>query len=226
VGRNFDVRLSLPLGREVIGVVRDVRMSTVRADPRPTVYLFTQQQSVGEVFDVLIRTSGAESAVLGDMRRIVQSISPSAAIYRVESMRQTVDATISRERVTAQLLAVFAGAALLLVAVGVYGLYAGEVARRRREIGVRMALGATNSSVVRSLLVRAFARTAAGVVVGSIAGFGASRVLEGILYGVRATDPVSYAGAITVVVLVALSATVVPARHASRVDPSVALRAD
>ena len=226
VGRNFDVRLSLPLGREVIGVVRDVRMSTVRADPRPTVYLFAQQQSVGEEFDVLIRTSGAESAVLGDVRRVVQSISPSAAIYRVESMRQSVDATISRERVTAQLLVVFAGAALLLVAVGVYGLYAGEVARRRREIGVRMALGATNIAVVRSLVTRAFVRTAAGAMVGSVAGFGASRVLGSVLYDVRATDPVSYAGAITVVVLVALSATLVPARHASRVDPSVALRAD
>jgi predicted permease len=226
VGRAFDLRLGEPLRREIIGVVRDVRMSTVRDDPRPTVYLFTEAASAGEEYDVLVRTSGPEASVIADVRRAVASVAPGTPIFRVESMRQSVDATIARERVTAQLLVVFAGAALLLVAVGVYGLYAGEVTRRRREIGVRMALGATSASVVRSLVTRAFARTAVGVVVGSFVGFLGSRVLESVLYGVRATDPISYAGAIGVVVMVALGATLLPARQAAQVDPTVALRAE
>jgi predicted permease len=226
VGRSFDLRLGPPLGREIIGVVRDVRMSNVREEARPTVYLFTEQQSSGEDYDILLRTTRPQASVLADVRRIAQSVAPSRPIYRVESMQQTVNVNIARERVTAQLLVVFAAAALLLVAVGVYGLYAGEVTRRRREIGVRMALGATSSSVVGSFVARAMARTVAGVVIGGVVGFAASRVLESVLYGIQASDPLSYAGASMVVLVVALGATLLPARQASRVDPGSALRSE
>ena len=226
VGRKFDLRLNGNPTPEIIGVVRDVRLQGPRSEPRPTVYLYTGQQTAGEEFDVLVRTAGSESAVIPGVRQVAQSVAASAAIFRVASMRQTVGATIARERATAQLLVFFSVAALLLVAVGVYGLYAGEVTRRRREIGVRMALGATSQMVVRSVLGRALTRTAVGIVVGAAASFEASRVLASVLYGISPTDPISYAVAALVVVGVAFAATLLPALQASGVDPSVAIRSE
>jgi putative ABC transport system permease protein len=139
-------------------------------------------------------------------------------------MRRTLDDTIARERATARLLLLFAFSALLLVAVGVYGLYAGEVTRRRREIGIRIALGATGGSVVGPLLARALSRAGAGVIAGAAIGYELSRVLASGLYGVTKADPVSYLAAGAAVLAVALGATLVPALQATRVQPSVALR--
>ena len=160
------------------------------------------------------------------VNEVIRSLSPSTPIFRVERMEETVGAAIARERVTAQLLVFFAAAALLLVAVGVYGLYAGEVTRRRQEIGVRLALGETSGGVVRSMVTRALARTAGGVVIGVGLGLAASRVLQGVLFGIPATDAPSLAGAGVLVVLVSLGATLIPALQAARVDPAQALRGE
>ena len=226
VGRSFDLRVNNNPSPEIIGVVRDVRLTSPRDDARPTVYVFTEQMSAGEEYDVLVRTSVDESAVLPQIREAVHGVSAATPIFRVESMQHTVDQTIARERVTAQLLLFFAMAALLLVAVGVYGLFAGEVSRRRREIGVRMALGETATGVVRSMLARALLRTTAGVVAGGLIAFLASRLLQAVLFGIAPTDPVSYIAAAVVVIATALGATLVPALQASAVAPSEALRAE
>lgn len=204
VGRGFDLRIGENPAAEVIGVVRDVRITSPRDPPRATAYVYTEQENEGE-YDVLVRTAGPEATMIPAVREVAQSVARGTPIFRVESMQQTVDNTIARERATAQLLLFFAGSALVLVAVGVYGLYAGEVTRRRREIGIRIALGATRGSVVRSLLGRALSRAGLGVAVGGIAGYELSRVLGNVLYGVRATDPVSYAAAACAVLAVALT---------------------
>jgi putative ABC transport system permease protein len=226
VGRSFDLRLNGSPSPEIIGVVRDVRLWNPRVEARPTVYIFTEQQSVGEEYDVLVRTSTDEAALLPQIRAAVRAVSPASPIFRVESMRQTVDETIARERVTAQLLVLFAAAALLLVAVGVYGLYAGEVTARRREIGVRMALGETSRGVVQSLLAGTLVRAGAGVGAGAAMGFLASRLLQTTLYGIARTDPLSYVLAVAIVILTALGATFLPALQASTVAPSEALRGE
>ena len=226
VGRAYDLRIGENPAAEVIGVVRDVRMASPRDEPRPTVYVFTEQQNAGEEYDVLVRTAGPEATVVPAVREIARSVAAGTPIFRVESMRHTVDETMARERATAQLLLFFAGSALVLVAVGVYGLYAGEVTRRRREIGIRIALGATGGSVMWSLVSRALRRAVTGAVAGAIAGYELSRVLASVLYGVSATDPVSYAAAAFAVLVVALGATLIPAMQASRVEPSLALRAE
>lgn len=226
LGRTFDVRVNGTLRPEIVGVVRDVRLTNLRMDPRPTVYFFTEQQTAGEEYDVLVRTQGDELAILPGIRNALKSVAADVPLFRVESMRRTADQTIARERVTAQLLVFFATAALLLVAVGVYGLYAGDVARRRREIGVRMALGETPARVVASMLGQALARTALGLVVGGAAGVLMTRGLQSILYGVAPNDPATYAGAAAIVVAVAVGATLIPARKASAVQPSSALRAE
>ena len=226
VGRRFDLRAGGALTREIVGVVGDARLQSPRREPRPTVYVFTGQENDGDEFDVLLRVSRDETPVFAAARRIVQSLAPNVPLYRVESMSTTIGKAIARERATAQLLFFFALSALVLVAVGVYGLYAGEVSRRRREIGVRMALGATQRVVVQSLLTRAVVRAAIGAIVGGAGGILAARVLDSVLYGVRSTDVVSYGGAVVVVVLVAIGATLIPALQAARVAPSYALRAE
>lgn len=226
VGRAFDLRIGENPAAEVIGVVRDVRMVRPRDEPRPTVYVFSDQTNAGEEYDVLVRTSGPEAAVIPAVREIAQSVAAGTPIFRVESMSKTVGGTIARERATAQLLLFFAAAALVLVAVGVYGLYAGEVTRRQREIGIRIALGATSGSVVRALVARAVVRAALGVGAGAVAGYELSRVLASVLYGVQPSDPVSYAGAAAAVLVVALGATLGPALQATRVEPGLALRAE
>ena len=225
VGRAFDLRVGEHPAAEVIGVVRDVRITSPRDEPRATAYVYAEQLSDGE-FDVLVRTAGPEATVIPAVREVAQSVAPSTPIFHVESMQRTVDNTVARERATAQLLLFFAGSALVLVAVGVYGLYAGEVTRRRREIGIRIALGATSGGLVRALLGPALSRAGWGVVLGAMAGYELSRVLANVLYGVRATDPVSYAAAACAVLAVALGATLIPAWQASRVEPSIALRAE
>jgi putative ABC transport system permease protein len=225
VGRAFDVRMGENPAAEVIGVVRDMRITSPRDEPRATAYVSTEQTNEGQ-FDLLVRTVGPEAGVIPAVREVAQAVAPGTPIYRVESMQRTVDNTIARERATAQLLLFFAGSALVLVAVGVYGLYAGEVTRRRREIGIRIALGASNTSVVGALLGRALSRAAMGVIIGAVLGYELSRVLANVLYEVSATDPVSYAAAAAAVLAVALGATMIPAWQASRVAPSVALRAE
>ena len=226
VGRRFDLRVNGTPTPEIIGVVGDARLQSPRREPRPTVYLFTDQQDDGDQFDVLLRVKSDEASAFAAARRLVQTIAPGVPLYRVESMSTTIGKAIARERATAQLLFFFAVSALVLVAVGVYGLYAGEVSRRRREIGVRMALGATGRTVVQSLLSRALVRSAIGASLGGGAGILAARVLESVLYGVRSTDIVSFAASVVVVVLVAIGATLLPALQAARVAPSFALRAE
>jgi len=226
VGRRFDLRVNGTPTPEIIGVVGDARLQSPRREPRPTVYLFTNQQDDGNQFDVLLRVNGDETSAFAAARRLVQTIAPGVPLYRVESMSTTIGKAIARERATARLLFFFAVSALVLVAVGVYGLYAGEVSRRRREIGVRMALGATRRTVVQSLLSRALVRSAVGASLGGVAGILAARVLESVLYGVRSTDTVSFVASIVVVVVVAIGATLLPALQAARVAPSFALRAE
>jgi predicted permease len=224
LGRRFDLNVDGGLHPEIVGVVRDLHLFNPRSAPRPAVYLSTEQKSWGEEFDVLVRTTGDPSDILPQVRDVARSVAPAAPIYRVESMQKSSDDVVARERVTAQLLAFFGSAALLLVAVGVYGLYSGEVTGRRREIGVRMALGETAGAVVRSLLGRALLGAVVGVAAGLGIGVLLTRVLTSVLFGVAPTDTLTYAGAAAVVMLTALAATTVPARQASTVSPGEALR--
>ena len=226
VGRRFDLRLGGPTVREIIGVVADARLQSPRREPRPAVYISTEQEDDGREFDVVLRVSGDETPVFAAARRVVQRVAPGVPLFRVESMTTTIGKTIARERATAQLLFFFAASALVLVAVGVYGLYAGEVSRRRREIGVRMALGATRRDVVQSLLSRALLRSVIGASVGGVGGIFGARVLDSVLYGIRSTDAMSYGASVVVVVFVAIGATLLPALQAARVAPSYALRAE
>ena len=224
VGRKFDLNMYDNAAPEIIGVVRDVRLTSPRLEARPTVYL-SAAQFPSEVFDVVVH-SGLGVAVVPTIRPAVAAVAPGTPIYDSATLSSIIAESTARERVTAFLLAFFAVAALLLVAVGVYGLFAGEVARGRQEIGVRIALGERSTRLVGSMLARAMLRAGAGVLIGVAASVLATRAVRGMLFGVAPNDTVSHATAIGVVLVAAFLATLVPALQAARVDPVRALRAD
>jgi ABC-type antimicrobial peptide transport system permease subunit len=159
------------------------------------------------------------TAIEGEFRA-VDGLMP---VTREKLMEQVVADTIARDRFTMLLLSVFAGIALLLAAIGIYGLISYSVEQRRQEIGVRMALGAGRSEVLRLIFGQGMKLAAAGVVLGLALAFGLTRVLSSLLFGVQAVDPLTFAAVVIILLLIALSATWFPARRAAAVEPVEAL---
>jgi ABC-type antimicrobial peptide transport system permease subunit len=147
-------------------------------------------------------------------------------IVRLATMQELVAASEAQRRFTLVVFAAFAAAALVLATLGLYGVIAGGIARRMRELGVRSALGASPRKLVGMVLLRGMALTATGVAIGAVGAAGAGRALSALLFGVGAADPVTYAGVVVVIVAAAAAACWIPARRAASVDPSIALRAE
>jgi predicted permease len=217
--------------RLIVGVVDDVRQTTLDAPPAPAFYV-PQAQMPYPALTLVVRTRGTRDeaadplAVLPALRRELRMLGPEMALARVRTLDDVFASSLARQRFSLILLAAFAASALLLALVGLYGVIALSVGQRRRELGVRIALGARPGDVI-SLVLREGARVAAvGVAGGLVVAAGASRVMRGMLYGVSAVDPFVYAAAAGVVVVVALAASWLPARGATRIDPVLALRAD
>jgi len=173
--------------------------------------------------DVMVRTEGNAVSV-GELQSTIASIAPGVPMYRVSTMQQKISGTLERAHFDTFLLALFAGAALLLSSVGIYGVLSFTVAQRTRDIGIRMALGATRSHVMKNVLGYGARLAVIGVVIGVSGGLAGTRVLSSLLYGVRATDVATFATAAVVLLGVAMAASYVPARRATRVDPMRALR--
>jgi len=168
--------------------------------------------------------TGDNPALLDSIRRVSREMSSEQVVFGVQSMEQLIADSLSSQRFTMMLLAVFAALALLLASVGIYGVISYVVGQRTHEIGIRMALGASRAEILRMVL-RGSGRTALiGVSVGLIAALGLTRVMAHMLYGVSATDPLTFAAVSVVLMLVALLAASFPAHKATLVDPMVALR--
>jgi ABC-type antimicrobial peptide transport system permease subunit len=213
----------------IVGVVKDSRFPALREAARPIVYQTFLQASTGFGGMTLhVRMSDVNEATVRQIRAAVQAVQPEVPMFQMHSLAEEVDAALVRERLVATLSGVFGVVALVLICVGLYGLMAFNVARRTPEIGVRLALGATPSTIrglvagqaVRVLLIG----LAIGVPAAAIVGRLASRQLSPLLFGLTPADPVSFVAAAALLALVAFAASVVPAQRASRVDPIVALR--
>jgi len=210
--------------RRVVGVVGDVRHFGASSDATPQVYV-PYQQALASLMCFVVRTSLSNPLSLASgVQRVVWSVDKDQPLTHVLTMDQLVSESIAPQRVLTLLLAVFAGLALVLAAVGVYGVMTHSVVERTREIGIRMALGAGRQEVLWLVIARGMALTVAGVAVGAAGAWGLTRFLTTMLYGVRPTDPTTF-----VVVSVALTATAfvasyIPAYRATKVDPMVALR--
>jgi predicted permease len=176
---------------------------------------------------LVVKTSMPDALLLApQIRRAVQSVDPTVPVAHVASMESIMRSSISRFRFTSVLLGISAGVALVLAAVGLYGVVSYVVSRRTREIGIRIAIGARPSAVSRSVVRRSLTLVAGGIVVGLAAAFIATRAMRGLLFGVEPTDPITLLGASVVLALVAGLASWIPARRAAKVDPVEALRAD
>ena len=214
-----------PTTRTIVGVADDVRQASLDAAPAPTVYV-PETQMTYPGLTLVVRTEGDPGSVLPLVRRELRALDASIALSDVRTLEDVLSSSLARQRFSLTLLGAFGIAALLLAVVGLYGVIALSVGERRRELGVRIALGARRADVLRLVVGEGVRVAAAGVVVGLAGAAAVSRVMQGMLYGISATDAGVYAGAAVLVVLVALAATWVPARGATRVDPVVALRSD
>lgn len=213
----------------VIGVAADVRTGPPREDPSPHMYFSFEQIPDDQAFAsmALLATGAGDAATLGPaVRSAVASVDPSIPLISVRPLDAVLGDGTARERLATTVLGIAAGLALLLAALGLYGVLARAVTRRTAEIGVRMALGAAAGSVLRNVLGRGLALTAAGLVVGLALAALAGRALAALLYGVSARDAGTLAAVAAVLVLVAILASWVPARRATRIDPVAALRVE
>ena len=213
--------------REIVGVVGDVRYFSAGDEIRPVVYV-PQAQATWDTMVVLVRSrEGLDSgAVLPELRRAVAGVDPRLPLDDVQTMDEVFARSVAPRRFGALLLVGFAAIALVLALVGVYGVLAYEVGQRRREIGIRMALGSRRASVVGMVVREAAALVLAGVAVGLLAGLLLARLVAPLLYETPPRDPATFALAPAALALVALFAAWLPARRASRVDPMQALRTD
>ncbi|HVX40683.1 MAG TPA: ABC transporter permease [Gemmatimonadaceae bacterium] len=211
----------------VVGVVGDVRAYGLAADAPDAFYVASDQWSwVDNVQTLVVRTSGEAAALVPSIKRAIWSVDAGQPIQRVATMQSFVDASAGQRRFAMLAIEVFAAAALVLAAVGLYGVIAGSVAERIREIGIRTALGATPADIVRGVVGRGLALTAAGAAVGIAGAFVASRLLASMLYHTSRVDPLTDAAVVALLVAVALLAAWAPARRAAGVDPTIALRAE
>jgi predicted permease len=211
--------------REIVGVVGDSTYAELGEASLPVAYLPVGQNHESGM-TLYVRAIVPPASLIASLRREIQELEPNLPVSGVETMVQTIGTSLYAARMGAWLLAGFGGLALLLAAIGIYGVLSFSIARRTREMGVRLALGAATRQVFLSVLRNGMTLVGVGAVIGLIGGFVAARSLAGFLYGVPTSDPATFAGTATILIAVALVACIVPARRAMRINPITALRSD
>ena len=223
--------------QEVVGVARDGKYRTLGEDPRPFLYA-SHLQDYNSML-TLVATSpadgrvspphspqGDEYALLSQIREEIDSLASDVPIFDQKPMSEHLDVMLFPARMGATLLAAFGVLGLVLASVGLYGVVAYSVSRRTREVGIRMAIGARSQDVVRLVVKEGMALVSVGLIAGTGLALAGSHLLKSLLYGIGTSDPVTFAGVAVALVLVALSANLVPARQATKIDPVTALRYD
>jgi putative ABC transport system permease protein len=211
--------------RTVIGVVKDVRQNDFVAEPKMQMY-FTYRQLRSLMPNALIvRTAIDPLSLATAVRNAIWAVDKDQTVANIDSMEHVVAGAVARQRFSMLLLAIFAGVALVLAAVGIYGVMSYSVAQQTREIGIRMALGAQRSDVLRMTVKQGLRLVAFGLAIGLVAAFILTRVMASLLFGISATDPLTFISISLVLLAVAILASYLPALRATRVDPMIALRA-
>ncbi len=210
-------------GFRIVGIVGDVREISPETVPGPIFYGYYQQRPTSRVSMVV--KSSTPTALTTAARQIVRTVDPEVPL-QIRTVEDAFDRALAGRRFSLLLIGVFSACALVLATLGVYGLMAYLVSQRTREIGIRLALGAESTDVVTLIVGRGVRLAVIGVAIGSVAALGLTRLLDGMLFGVSATDPIAFASVIALTLTAVLAATWVPARRALQVAPVEALRAD
>ncbi len=225
VGRHyrFAQNLAIEAPDEIVGVVGDVREDGLAAAPSPYIYT-CQAAGAWPDPEYVVRTKGDPRALMQQVRQIVHGIEPNRAVFGVKLLDTVVDDALEQPRLNTRFVAMFAAAAMLLASVGLYSLISLIVTARTREIGVRIALGAGRSQIMRLVLAGAVQLLAAGVVIGLALTFGAERLIKSVLFGVSPLDALTLTAAVAVLAVVSMLAAFLPARRAASIDPLDAMR--
>jgi putative ABC transport system permease protein len=212
--------------REIVGVVGNVKHLSLKNDDSPEMYL-PRTQIPFDIVSLVVRTRVSDpTALTSAIRKELAAMDSSIPLTSVRVFDEYISRALARPRFNALLLSIFAGTALLLTAIGIYGVLAYSVAQRTNEIGIRMALGAAQSNIFRLVVGQAMTLVAISLTIGLIGAIGATRLLTSLLFGVGAWDPITFASIVVLISFVAFLAAWLPARRASRVDPVIALRAE
>ena len=223
LGRHLQVPNASAVQREIIGVVGDIRETGFDQQPRPTIY-FPTGQSSDQTMSLVVRTTLPTETILPAIKNAIWSVDRNQPVFEVRTMDQIIAQIISAQRIASFALNVFAFLALALAAVGIHGVTSYAVSQRLHEIGLRLALGAQPSDVMRLVLGQGLRFALWGVGTGLLASLALTRLMASLLYGVTATNPLTYAGVALLLCAIALLACYIPGRRAMRVDPMVALR--
>ncbi len=228
VGRRLRIRLRFGQNPEnpwstVVGVVKNIKHDGLDVDGVPHVYV-PLNQFLGRSLSLALRTSLPASTLEAQIRRAIQSVDPELPVFNVTSMEEVLDTSLASRRFSANLVAGFAGGALLLASIGIYGLLAYMVGQRSREIGLRMALGAQRADILKMVLRKGVALAGVGIVAGVVVAASTASLMASLLYGVRPHDPAVFLIVPLLLFAVAVLASYLPARRATRVDPMIVLR--
>jgi predicted permease len=225
IGRKFILNLGNEKPHEIIGVVGDVKLATVEGEVRATTYLSSRQYAFG-LMNFVVRTSGDPARLGPSAVQVIRQIDPLLPVAAVRPLEDVFAESIARPRLTATAMGVFAGAALMLAALGVYGIVAYSVSQRSREFGIRVALGARPAQIVTMVVGQNLRVVVVGLALGLLIAIPATRLLRGLLYQVGPNDPIVFAGIGSLLAAVAVIASYLPARRGTQVDPVVTLKAD
>ena len=213
-----------PNGARIIGVVGDVKQSGLISSIRPELFLPYTQGLWARTMSVVVRAASDPAKLTAQVREAVQEVDPNQPVYGVQTMEAVIAGSLASQRLNMVLLGIFAAVALILALIGIYSVMSYTVTQSTREIGIRMALGAQATDVLKLVVGHGLVLTLIGVVLGVGAAFALTRLMSSLLYGVTATDPLTFVAVPAILVLVAVVSCYVPARRATKVDPLIALR--
>lgn len=224
LGKRLKIKSNGDLYRQVVGIVADVRSDTFPPDPQPTVYVPLEQDTAPATIAYVVRTAADPLTFVEAAKREVRAVDRAMPVYLVRSMAEIVSGLDWRTRFVMSLLAIFSVLSLLLAVTGIYAALSYVVSQRRREIGVRMAMGAGRRDILKLVIGQGMRLTMIGVVIGSLAAVALTRLMASLLFGISATDPATFVLIALLLIAVSLLACWLPARRATKVDPIIALR--
>jgi putative ABC transport system permease protein len=223
IGQRLIVNWEPKVADEIVGVVGDVKETALAEEANPAIY-WPHPREPYQFMNFVLRAAIDPAHLSAAATKEIHALDPDQPVSDIRSLDQVVAKSIARPRFNALLLAIFAGVALVLASVGIYGVMNYSATQRTQEIGIRMALGAKPSDILRLVVGHGMKLTLAGILIGVIASLALTRVMANLLFGVTATDLPTFVGVSAVLAIVALLANYIPARRATRVNPVVALR--